>query len=237
MDADVNRRTQSLAARLFAGATVATIGALVPLTLEDAAIDAATYGLGRIRRIGPALERALDRIRGRGRAVLNRVQHLADEAVERVRQLRQERLRAKIPGYERGTLHEQKIAEELTLRGTKIDELRGENIGGPDLVIDGRYWEIKEVTGTGIRTLQTVINGLKRQFDQESARALGLTRADTRAFIDVRSSPLNPSTGSTWNNPDRIRTELDRLARNGGLDNVAEIEILTSFGTVKWIRP
>ncbi|MBT2990125.1 MAG: AHH domain-containing protein, partial [Candidatus Thiodiazotropha sp. (ex Ctena orbiculata)] len=91
MDADVSSRTQSLAARLFAATTVATISALVPLTLEDAAIDAATYGLGRIQRIGPALERALDRVRGTGRAALDWVRDISDSAVQRIRDYRRGR--------------------------------------------------------------------------------------------------------------------------------------------------
>jgi hypothetical protein len=92
MDADVSRRTQSLAARLFAATTIATIGTLVPLTLEDAAIDAATYGLGRIRRIGPALERALDRIREAGRVGLDWVLDISNRAVQRVVGNRREQL-------------------------------------------------------------------------------------------------------------------------------------------------
>jgi hypothetical protein len=92
MDADVSRRTQSLAARLFAATTVATISTLVPLTLEDAAIDAATYGLGRIRRIGPALERALDRVRGGGRVSLDWVRDISDRAVQRIRDFRRGRV-------------------------------------------------------------------------------------------------------------------------------------------------
>jgi hypothetical protein len=60
--------------------------------LEDAAIDAATYGLGRIRKIGPALERALDRLRGTGRAGLDWVLDISNRAVERIRNIRRGRV-------------------------------------------------------------------------------------------------------------------------------------------------
>jgi hypothetical protein len=97
MDEDVSGRTQSLAARIFASTTIAVLGSILPLTLEDAAIDAATYGLGRIRKIGPALERALDRLRGTGRAGLDWVIDISNRAVERIRNARRGRVQNREP--------------------------------------------------------------------------------------------------------------------------------------------
>lgn len=154
--------------------------------------------------------------------------------------MRTEKLRAKIKGYENGTPHERKIAEEITLSGNhnKIVEIRGENTGGPDFIReDGKYWDVKRALGTGNGTLHSIINKLKKQFGNDDSIALGLTRRDARGIIDLRTFPLTPSTGKTWNNPERVRAELSRLSANGGLKNVAELEILTSFGAIKWIRP
>jgi hypothetical protein len=81
---DERMSNQSQAREMFAAATVAAVGIFVPLTLEDAAIDAATAGLGRIRRVGDAIADMVRAVRGTGRAVLNRVRNVTDEAVERV---------------------------------------------------------------------------------------------------------------------------------------------------------
>ncbi|MEW8693369.1 MAG: RHS repeat-associated core domain-containing protein, partial [Candidatus Thiodiazotropha endolucinida] len=81
---DEQMSNQSQAREMFAATTVAAVGIFVPLTLQDAAIDALTAGLGRIRRVGEALETMVRAVRGAGRAVLNRVRNVTDEAVERV---------------------------------------------------------------------------------------------------------------------------------------------------------
>jgi hypothetical protein len=76
---------QSEAREMFVAATVAAIAVFVPLTLEDVAIDAATAGLGRIRRVGDAIA---DMVRGAGRAALNRVRNITDAVQERVQNVR-----------------------------------------------------------------------------------------------------------------------------------------------------
>ena len=81
---DEQMSNQSQAREMFAAATVATVGMFVPLTLQDAAIDALTLGLGRVRRVGEALEDMLRVVRGAGHAALNRVRHITDETYERV---------------------------------------------------------------------------------------------------------------------------------------------------------
>jgi RHS repeat-associated protein len=92
MDADESRQTQSLAARLFAATSVAVIGAILPMTVEEVAFDAATYGLGRIRRVGDAIDQALDRVRGTGRIGLDWVRNVSDSAVQRIRDFRRGRV-------------------------------------------------------------------------------------------------------------------------------------------------
>jgi hypothetical protein len=88
---DEQMSNQSEAREMFAAATVAAIGVFVPLTLEDAALDAATAGLGRIRRVGQAIADMARAVRGTGRAVLNRVRHVTADVVDRVSNIRRGR--------------------------------------------------------------------------------------------------------------------------------------------------
>ena len=81
---DEQMSNQSQAREMFAATTVAAIGVFVPLSLQDAAVDALTAGLGRIRRVGDALADIARTVRGTGRAALDRVRNVTDEAVDRV---------------------------------------------------------------------------------------------------------------------------------------------------------
>ncbi|MET0110593.1 MAG: HNH endonuclease, partial [Candidatus Thiodiazotropha sp.] len=81
---DEEMSNQSEAREMFAATTIAAVGIFVPLTLQDAAIDAMTVGLGRIRRVGDALEDMLRVVRGAGHAALSRVRNITDETYERV---------------------------------------------------------------------------------------------------------------------------------------------------------
>jgi hypothetical protein len=89
---DEQMSNQSQAREMFAATTVAVIGVFVPLTLQDAAIDALTAGLGRIRRVGDALAEIARTVRGAGRASLNRVRNITDDAVDRIQDVRRGRV-------------------------------------------------------------------------------------------------------------------------------------------------
>jgi hypothetical protein len=232
------RGRQTEAAELLAMGLVDMVIGMIPIAGEAHIASALGSAFTRVAssKVGRAVTRVVETVRGAGRAALNRVRSVTDDAVTRVRELRHERLRRSISGFEDGTPHERKIAEEYKLSGRNVEEIRGENVEAPDLVIDGLSWEIKEITGTGRRTLQQTIRSAKHNFSTQGATDIGLARSDTRAIIDVRNSPLRPSNGETWNNPDRIRTELNRLEQNGTLNDVSELEILTSYGTIRWVR-
>jgi len=191
--------------REFVGTvTVAVISAFVPLTLADAAIATTVAGVSNLARIGRVSAAVIRNPRRAGNAILDRARQVSQSTVARVRNIRINRLRANIRGFDNGTRHERRIAEEINLRssgGSKVAEIRGDNVGGPDYrMTDGKYWDAKEVFGTSRNRLQNTINRLKDQFGNEYSRALGLNRSDARGFIDVRSSPLNPGTGRTWKN-------------------------------------
>jgi hypothetical protein len=121
---DVQMSRQSEAREMFTAATVAAVGVFVPLTLEDAAIDVVTAGLGRIRRVGEALADMARVVRGVGRAALNRVRNITDNVVERVGNLRtgqrtQLLVDGNVPGVANGAFN--RWFDELTPR--QLDEL------------------------------------------------------------------------------------------------------------------
>ncbi|MEW8507661.1 MAG: RHS repeat-associated core domain-containing protein [Candidatus Thiodiazotropha sp.] len=89
---DEQMSNQSQAREMFAATTVAAVGMFVPLTLQDTAIDALTAGLGRVRRVGEALESMLRVVRGAGRAALDRVRYITDDAIDRVWRTRVENI-------------------------------------------------------------------------------------------------------------------------------------------------
>ena len=126
------------------------------------------------------------------------------------------------------TIHERKIADEMAAEGNDV-VLRGENTPGPDAIINGKYWEIKEITGSGGRTLQSNIRTARDQFANEGAVSLGLKSSESRVLIDARSS-------GTWGNADAVRSEIPRLVSNGTLRDVVELKVVTRTGVVTW-RP
>jgi hypothetical protein len=105
---DEQMSNQSQAREMFAATTVAVVGVFVPLTLQDAAIDALTAGLGRIRRVGDALAEIVRTVRGTGRAALDRVRDVTDDAVDRIQDFRMGR----------------NGANEFQLSQAQIDEIR-----------------------------------------------------------------------------------------------------------------
>ena len=127
------------------------------------------------------------------------------------------------------TAHEAQLGRELADQGLDV-YIRGENVPGPDAQINGNWYDMKELTGTGRRSLQTSINSAKKNFTNDGAAGLGLRRSDTRALVDARGN-------STWDNPESVRAEFDRLSRNGDLGNVEEVRVITSNGPVIWTRP
>ncbi|QNH06396.1 hypothetical protein HNQ27_02755 [Pseudomonas sp. B11D7D] len=126
------------------------------------------------------------------------------------------------------TVHEKKIADEIAADGQDVI-LRGANTPGPDAIINGKYWEIKEITGNGGRTLQNNIRDARSQFGNEGSIALGLNPSEARVLIDARGSKV-------WNDPANVRSEIAELASTGGLRDVAELKVVTSAGVVTW-RP
>jgi hypothetical protein len=126
---DEQMSNQSQAREMFAATTVAVIGAFVPLTLQDAAIDALTAGLGRISRVGDALEDMVRAVRGAGRAALDRVRNITDDAVDRVSVTRADAreqllVNGSVPGVRNGVFN--RWFDDLTPR--QLDELWSDNV-------------------------------------------------------------------------------------------------------------
>jgi len=119
--------------------------------------------------------------------------------------------------------HERQIAEELADQGHVVI-VRGTNTRGPDVIVDGVYWDIKRLTGTSARALQSSINDAKDKFTNKINE---VSRNDTRAIIDVRGN-------SVWDDESAVRAQLDRLEANGDIDSVQEIHVITSNGIIRW---
>lgn len=126
------------------------------------------------------------------------------------------------------TVHEKQIANEMAADGQDVI-LRGANTPGPDAIINGKYWEIKEIKGEGKRTLQTNIREARDQFANEGAVDLGLNSSEARVLIDARGS-------NVWGDAATVRSEISRLVANGTLRNVVELKVVTKTGVVTW-RP
>jgi RHS repeat-associated protein len=183
MDADVSNRTQSLAARLFAATTVATISALVPLTLEDAAIDAATYGLGRIQRIGPALVRALDRVRGTGRAALDWVRDISDDALDRIRDFRRGRNAPIVPPT--GIYADSRgVYGYLPRPGSRYDR-DAFDFTDPDFVSRNRQIRLAYIEGT--QDLERIIRQMRSQGQSSEEIARRVVSERNRQKVEARA--------------------------------------------------
>jgi hypothetical protein len=88
MDEDEERRLHSMAAEIFAAVTVGAISAFIPLSVEDLAIDAATAGLGRIKKVGKAVDKVIDAIKAGGKNVIKKYNNVVEAAFERVGDIR-----------------------------------------------------------------------------------------------------------------------------------------------------
>ncbi|MBU2713401.1 hypothetical protein, partial [Zooshikella harenae] len=75
-----------------------------------------------------------------------------------------------------------------------------------------------------------VVNSAKDNFTGEKASKLGLSRSDTRAYIDARGN-------STWDDAGKVRSELNKLEGTGDLNKVKEVVVMTTEGPVKWSKP
>lgn len=126
------------------------------------------------------------------------------------------------------TSHERLVGNEIAADGQSV-VLRGEGTAGPDAIINGQYWEIKEIIGEGGRALQNNIRTAIKQFGNVGATELGLTPKDARIILDVRSN-------EAWSDLGRLQGELKRLKSNGTLDGVIEMKIMTVTGLIVW-RP
>jgi len=103
--------------------------------------------------------------------------------------------------------------------------LRGEGIEGPDLRIGSNWFDNKVVAETGPNSLTNAISSARRNFGTGAARDAGLSRSDTRAFVDVRGN-------QRWDNPQSVIGEV-----SGGLPYyVSEVRVRTSGGIVHWNR-
>ena len=81
---DQYRNRQNQARDQAAAITIATIGIFVPLSLQDAAVDAATAGLGRLARVGRAAARIIEGARGVSRGLIRQMTDAGRAAAERV---------------------------------------------------------------------------------------------------------------------------------------------------------
>jgi hypothetical protein len=127
------------------------------------------------------------------------------------------------------TPHERAVIEQLRKNGD-IVRARGENTPGPDIIRNGQYWDVKQITGTGNRTIQDALRSAKKNFSHEDATRLGLQRSDTRGILDVRGN-------AKWDSAAKIESEISRLHRSGNLGNLQEFEIWTTDKIFRWVKP
>ena len=122
--------------------------------------------------------------------------------------------------------HERQVAEELADRGHSVT-VRGDNVPGPDFILDGTYWDLKGLRGAGRNSLRNSIKAGKDNFDSAEASSLGLTRSDTRVIVDVRGN-------STWDDTEKVRNEISRFGGSDDFRNVRQVRVITSGGIVTW---
>ena len=115
------------------------------------------------------------------------------------------------------------------VRDARTAEVGIANTEGPDLLVDGVYYEIKEMTGNGANTLKNNIHSAQGNFRTDGAQDVGLSRSDSRIIIDARASDV-------WNNEATINAALDRLSGGDTLDYVQKLSIITVSGVIIW-RP
>lgn len=130
------------------------------------------------------------------------------------------------------TNHEAKVAKNLAADGNDVI-VRGENTPGPDMLLNGKYFDIKELTGDGNSALKGSVLSAKNNFKQSKLDSAGLsnelTPFDARAYIDATGS-------NVWNNREKVRNEISRMVSSPDLNKIKEIVVLTTEGTVIWKR-
>jgi len=117
------------------------------------------------------------------------------------------------------------VIRSFSRKGTDIDV----NISSSghtsdiDTPVDG-------VSNTDIAGKAAVYDNIRKAtklFDNDGAKGLGLTSADIRVLVDVRSN-------SKWDDISVLNTELSRRASYFTEKGVKEIKIVTSNGVVTW---
>jgi len=124
------------------------------------------------------------------------------------------------------TEHERRAAETLADFG-RIVRVRGVNVEGPDLLVDGIYWELKQLKGTSQRSLKTAILSARTNFRNNTAVALGLAPDEVRVIVDARGNP-------EWDSAEKVRNEFFRFNGSPDLRSIQKLIVMTSEGLLYW---
>ncbi|NTI88988.1 hypothetical protein G6L87_18090, partial [Agrobacterium rhizogenes] len=116
--------------------------------------------------------------------------------------------------------------------------IRGTRASGPDYLVtadDGSqfYAEEKTLEGDSKNTLANNIREAIRNFTNAEAPAEALAQANAGQANVV----INATGTVNWNNPDNVRTFMQRIANSPDYAKMNQLTVITSQGPITWTRP